>query len=387
MILTEKTIYKPKDKEFNELGNLCFLSKNLYNSTLYAIRQHYFKNKSYLSYCEVNKQFTKENNIDYRMLPAKVSKQTQMLVDKAFKSFFTLRKKETNKAKIPKYLAKDGRQIVIYEKGAINHKNNIIKLSKTNIEIKTKIPYEEIKQIRIVPKNKFRIDIDVMYEAECKVNTNKTKYASVDLGVNNLIALFIDEDNPYLLNGKPLKSINQYYNKEISSLKSKLKKGVYTSNKITKLYNRRNNKVQDFMHKASRKLMNQLVLSKVTHLVVGYNKEIKQDISLGKKNNQNFVSIPFLILIHMIKYKAELLGIDVALQEESYTSKASALDLDRIPTFTEKINNFSGSRIKRGLYRTKNGLIINSDINGAINILRKHKPEYKPNFRWSIRKL
>ena len=298
-----------------------------------------------------------------------------------------MKKKENIKAKIPKYLAKDGRQTVVYEKGAINHRNNTLKLSKTNIEIKTKIPYEKIKQIRIVPKTKFRIDVEVLYKVECKVNTNKTKYASIDLGVNNLLALFIDEDNPYLLNGKPLKSINQYYNKEISSLKSKLKEGVHTSNKIIKLYNRRSNRVQDFMHKSSRKLLNQLVLSKVTHFVIGYNKEIKQDISLGKKNNQNFVSIPFLTLINMIKYKAELLGIEVILQEESYTSKASALDLDKIPTFPEKANNFSGTRIKRGLYKTRNNLLLNADINGAINILRKYKPEYKPNFRWSIKKL
>lgn len=387
MILTEKTVYKHKDKEFKELDNLCFLSKNLYNATLYTIRQHYFQNKSYLSYYDVVKKFVRENNIDYRMLPAKVSNKTQLLVDKAFKSFFALKKKKNTKAKIPKYLAKDGRQTVVYEKGAINHRNNIIKLSKTSIEIKTKISYEEIKQIRVVPKTKFRIDIEVLYEVECKINTNKTKYASIDLGVNNLIALFIDEDNPCLLNGRPLKSINQYYNKEISSLKSKLKKGVYTSNKILKLHNRRNNKIQDFLHKASRKLMNQLVLSKVTHLVIGYNKEIKQDISLGKKNNQNFVSIPFLTLINMIKYKAELLGIEVILQEESYTSKASALDLDKIPTFPEKSNNFSGTRIKRGLYNTRNNLLLNADINGAINILRKYKPEYKPNFRWSIKKL
>lgn len=387
MILTEKTSYKYKDNEFNELDNLCFLSKNLYNATLYTIRQHYFQNKSYLNYNEVNKQFTKENNIDYRMLPAKVSQQTQMLVDKAFKSFFSLKKKGNDTVKIPKYLDKNGRQTVIYEKGAINHRHNILKLSKTNIEVRTKIPYEKIKQIRIVPKTKFRIDIEVLYEVDCKVNTNNTKYASIDLGVNNLIALFIDEDNPYLLNGKPLKSINQYYNKEISSLKSKLKKGVYTSNKIIKLHNRRNNKIQDFMHKASRKLMNQLVLSKITHLIVGYNKEIKQDISLGKKNNQNFVSIPFLTLINMIKYKAELLGIEVILQEESYTSKASALDLDEIPNFPEKSNNFSGTRVKRGLYKAKNGLMLNADINGAINILRKYKPEYVPNFRWSIKKL
>lgn len=262
MILAEKKTYKIKDKEFKELDNLCFLSKNLYNSTLYAVRQHYFQTKSYLNYNEANKKFKEENNIDYRMLPAKVSQQTQMLVDKAFKSFFALKKKENIKAKIPKYLAKDGRQTVVYEKGAINHRNNTLKLSKTNIEIKTKIPYEKIKQIRIVPKTKFRIDVEVLYKVECKVNTNKTKYASIDLGVNNLLALFIDEDNPYLLNGKPLKSINQYYNKEISSLKSKLKEGVHTSNKIIKLYNRRNNRVQDFMHKSSRKLMNQLLFIK-----------------------------------------------------------------------------------------------------------------------------
>ena len=321
------------------------------------------------------------------MLPAKVSKQIQMCVDNNFKSFFALAKKNI-KCKLPKYLAKNGRHVVIYEKGAINHKNNIIKLSKTNIIVHTKISYDKIKQIRIVPKNKFRIDIEVLYEVECKFINKECKYAAIDLGVNNLVALFIDKENPYLLNGRPLKSINQYYNKELARLKSLLPQKVYSSNKIIKLLNRRYNKMQDYLHKASRKIVNQLVLSKVTHLVVGYNKKIKQDTSMGKIKNQNFCYIPFLSFVNMIKYKCELEGIKVILQEESYTSQASSLDLDCMPVYPEYPKyKFSGQRIKRGIYKTKEKLILNADINGAINILRKYKTDYIPVFNWTIKKL
>lgn len=387
MILTEKTIYKPSDKEFLELDKLCFLSKNLFNSTLYYLRQNYFQNKTYLGYNQVNKMFIQSNQTDYRMLPAKVSKQIQMLVDNSFKSFFALIKKNI-KCKLPKYLTKNGRQVVIYEKGAINHKNNIIKLSKTDIIVHTKISYDKIKQIRIVPKNKFRIDIEVLYEVECKLINKTCKYAAIDLGVNNLAALFIDKENPYLLNGRPLKSINQYYNKELARLKSLLPQKVYSSNKIIKLLNRRYNKIQDYLHKASRKIVNQLVLSKVTHLVIGYNKEIKQDTNMGKIKNQNFCYIPFLSFVNMIKYKCKLEGIEVVLQEESYTSQASSLDLDCMPVYPEYPKyKFSGQRIKRGIYKTKEKLILNADINGAINILRKYKTDYIPVFNWTIKKL
>ena len=156
-----------------------FLSKNLFNSTLYYLRQNYFQNKTYLGYNQVNKVLTQSNQIDYRMLPAKVSKQIQMLVDNSFKSFFALIKKNI-KCKLPKYLTKNGRQTVIYEKGAINHKNNILKLSKTNIIVHTKISYDKIKQIRIVPKNKFRINIEVLYEVECKLINRGMQYTYIN---------------------------------------------------------------------------------------------------------------------------------------------------------------------------------------------------------------
>ena len=344
MILAEKHIYKPTHKYYTELDNLCFLSKNLYNATLYDIRQHYFNTGEYKNYNQVNFEFTHNNQPDYRALPAKVAKHTQKLVDKNFKSFFALLKKK-NQGKydkpisIPKYLDKiNGREVVQYEKGAVNTKglaNDEIKLSGTNIVVKTKISQKTIQAVRIVPCNGY-IKIEVLYKIqECNLKTKDNNIASIDLGLNNLMTVTFMNNKPLIINGKPLKSINQYYNKKKANYTSLVEKcnGKKTSIRLKRLSLKRTNKVDDYLHKSVSYLMNQLVSNNISTLVVGYNKNWKQDIGIGKVNNQNFTNISHLKLVKMLEYKCHLYGINFILQEESYTSKSSFLDKDILPVY------------------------------------------------------
>ena len=385
MILAEKHIYKPTHKYYAELDNLCFLSKNLYNATLYDIRQHYFNTGEYKNYNKVNFEFTHNNQPDYRALPAKVAKHTQKLVDKNFKSFFALLKKK-NQGKydkpisIPKYLDKiNGREVVQYEKGAINTKglaDNKIKLSGTNIIIRTKIARQAIQATRIVPCNGY-IKIEILYKIqECKLKPKDDNIASIDLGLNNLMTATFTNNKPLIINGRPLKSINQYYNKKKAKYTSLVKKcnNKKASKRLKRLSLKRTNKIDDYLHKSVFYLMNQLVFNNISTLVVGYNKNWKQDIGIGKVNNQNFTNVSHLKLVQILKYKCQLYGINFVLQEESYTSKSSFIDKDILPIYKpndDKKYLFLGKRIKRGLYQSKEGKFLNADVNGAYNIMRK----------------
>jgi putative transposase len=304
------------------------------------------------------------------------------MVDNNFKTFFALLKLKqkgsySEKVSIPNYLDKDGRYVIKYEKQALGSKEfkkaNQIKLSKTNIVLNTKVTnWDSIKEVRIVPKGNHYV-IEVVYEKEVKETIISNNIASIDLGLNNLCTVtFNNGEKPLVINGKPLKSINQYYNKERSRLQSELelKQHVKTSKRITNLNNKRNNKVTDYLHNASRLLVNQLAIKRVSTLIIGNNKGWKQDINIGKRNNQNFVSVPHSKLIELIKYKCELEGITVIIQEESYTSKCSFLDNEPI----QKHDEYKGSRIKRGLFKSSDGTLINADVNGSYNIMKKAIP-------------
>lgn len=382
MILVEKHDIHKKSKHYNALDYFCFKAKNLYNSTLYAVRQYYFENKKYLSYANINKQFIKEHNPDYYALPTKVSQEVQRLVDKNFKSFFNhLKKKKGNeKIRIPKYLHKEkGRQVVEFTKQAIsfNNKNvpkGYLKLSGIDMLIKTKVPNVEF--ARIVPKGN-KITIEIGYEVKEKPLKENENYASIDLGINNLATITFTNRKALIINGKPIKAINQYYNKKLAELRSKQvlhNKNKRTTNRICSLTNKRNNKISDYLHKSTHYIVNQLVSNNISTLVIGYNKEWKQGINIGKKNNQKFMQIPFLMFIKQLIYKCKIEGIAVELQEESYTSKASFLDKDEMPirnSDNTDPNEFSGRRVKRGLYKTAEGKLLNADVNGSYNILRK----------------
>ena len=375
MVLVEKHIIKPKHKYYDEIDHLCWLSKNLYNATLYHIRQYYFASKQFLNYQAVNKIFVDSNNPDYRALPAKVAKHTQMLVDRNFNSFFGLLKlkaqgKYNKPIKIPNYLKKTGRQVVHYEKGAISFKaQGFIQLSKTNIKIKTKLTKENVQFVRLVPRNNY-IAVEIGYnvnEPELKSNNN---VLAIDIGVNNIATCVTTNGDKYLVNGRQLKYINHNYNKAVADAKSKLKitHNQNSSKYISQIINKRNNRINDYLHKITTYIVNQAVSQNIGTIVVGYNKEWKQDTNLGKVNNQNFVNIPFYRLINLLEYKCRLKGIKFQTITEGYTSKCSFVDGEEI----KKHQSYSGKRINRELFKTKNGLIINADINGAYNILKKY---------------
>lgn len=374
MYLTEKHIIKRTHPFYNECDRLCFQSKDIYNQGLYNVRQHYFNTKTYLNYYG-NYHITKTQEC-YDYLPKKVFSQTLKRVDIAFRSFFTLLKNKTVKNKIPKYLDKiDGRYVTIFIKQAIGlrefKKTGKLHLSQTGIYIATKLTdFNSLKEVRIVPRIHHYV-IEVVYQVKEKTHCDNGKYAAIDLGLNNLATItFNDGSKPLIVNGRPLKSINQYYNKKKAHYQRKLKGNKRTSKHICTLTNKRNNKVTDYLHKASRLLVNQLVSQGITTLVIGKNKNMKQDINIGKVNNQNFVQLPIMRFADLMKYKCELEGIKVLFNEESYTSKCSFLDGEAIC----KHDKYVGKRIRRGLFVSRNCIKINADVNAAYNIMIKAIP-------------
>lgn len=402
MQLTERHIINNSHSLYKECDELCFKSKNLYNYALYLIKQEINKtieekekglreNIHYLNYYDINKIMIQTQQPDYVALPRKVANQTLMALDRNWKSFFkSIRDYKKNSSKYcnapkpPKYLHKIcGRFLTTYEKGAISKtylKNNIISLSGTNIKIKTK--QTNINQVRIVPLlDQYVIEVIYTKEDVIKLSDNQ-KYLSIDLGINNLatITTNIKKIKPLIINGKPLKSINQYYNKHNSELKSILEKRnkKKQSKQLNKLTIKRNNKINDYLHKASRHIVSLAKEKEINTIIIGKNENWKQNSNIGKKNNQNFVNIPHSRFISMIRYKSEKEGINIILQEESYTSKASFFNLDEIPTYKKSLEDkysFSGYRVKRGLYKLKDDKrTINADVNGSYNILRKAIP-------------
>ena len=374
MYLTEKHIIKRTHPFYNECDRLCFQSKNIYNQGLYNVRQHYFNTKTYLNYYG-NYDLTKTQEC-YDYLPKKVFTQTLRHVDMVFKSFFALLKNKTVKNKIPKYLDKvNGRYITIFPKQAIGlrefKKTSKLRLSQTDIYIATKLTdFNSLKEVRIVPRTHHYV-IEVVYEVKEKTHCDNGKCAAIDLGLNNLATVAFNEGSkPLIVNGRPLKSINQYYNKKKAQYQSRLKGNKRTSKRIYKLTDKRNNKVTDYLHKASRLLVNQLVSKNIGTLVIGKNSNMKQDINIGRVNNQNFVQLPIMRFADLMKYKCELEGIKVVYHEESYTSKCSFLDSEPIC----KHDKYMGKRVKRGLFVSMNGIKINADVNGAYNIMIKANP-------------
>lgn len=387
MQLVEQHIIGKSHKDYKILDEALFKSKNLYNATLYYVRQSFINEGKYTPYATLQNKFQTENQFDYRELPSKVSQQTMKLVDQNFRAFFKAIKayasdksKFTGRPKLPRYLdKKKGRCVLTYTSQAISKKHfeehSEILFSGLDVRVKTDIKFEDINQVRIVPRNN-RIIVEVVYTAKDVLEKEDNgNYAAIDLGLDNLATVTSNVKNfkPFIINGKPLKSVNHYYNKKKAELQAELARcngNKKTSNEIKRLTNVRNNKIKDYLHKASRMIVNQLVSFEINTLVIGKNKGWKQDINIGRVNNQNFVQIPFDMLIDMLKYKCKLEGISVKIIDESYTSKCSFLDNESI----EKHNEYAGKRVHRGLFKTKGGILINADVNASYNILRKCKP-------------
>ena len=378
-------------KEFRNLKYLCHIAKNLKNQAIYNVRQHYFKNKKYLSYNENYKML--KNSENYKKLNSNMAQQILKEVDESFKSFFALLKLAKNgqyngKIKLPNYLDKDGFTTLVI--GFVRLKDDMLivpysnSFKKTHQEVKIKLPSvlkdKKIKEIRIIPKQHSRyFEIQYIYEVEeVQRELNKENVLGIDLGIDNLCTCVTNAGASFIIDGRKLKSINQYYNKINAKLQSikdkqKIERTTLRQKRITR---KRNNRINDYLSKAARTIVNYCLNNDIGKLVLGYNEDFQRNSNIGSINNQNFVNIPYGKLRDKLIYLCKLYGIEFKLQEESYTSKASFFDGDEIPIYDkENLQEyiFSGKRIKRGLYQTSTGKLINADCNGALNILRKSK--------------
>lgn len=323
-----------------------------------------------------------EDNPDFRAMSGSSSQQVLMRLDNNLKSYFSSikawkrdNKKFTGCPKFPKYKDKvKGRNVFTYSYAQIRHKGEYIYFPKKEglSPLKTRCKEGSVKQVRIIPRQGCYV-IELIYESSCKEQkVDNNRVMSIDLGINNLASIVTNISNKaVLIDGKRLKSINQYYNKKRSCLQSKLEKvnGKKNSRRLMSLARKRNNKVKDYLHKASKEIIDICIEDNITTLIVGHNDGWKQEVNIGKRNNQNFVYIPFDNFISMLKYKSERQGLRFIIVNESHTSKCSSYDLEEICHH----DNYVGKRVKRGLFKTKEGILLNADINGSYNIMRKVK--------------
>ena len=392
MHLTVKQQVKHLSKEdYKTIKELCHIAKNLANEAIYNVRQYYFAEGEFLKY-EKNYTLLK-NSPNYKLLNSNMAQQILKEVDGSFKSFFGLIKlaKQDRYAfkdcKLPHYLPKDGYTTLVI--GFVRLKGNKLILpfsnsfKKTHKAVEITIPPilldKKVKEIRIIPKAKARFfEIQYIYEAECvQRNLNTNNALALDLGINNLVTAVSSNGRSFIIDGRKLKSINQWFNKEnarLQSIKDKQHYGKKSTNRQKAIARDRNNKVNDYMNKAARKVINYCIANDIGALVVGYNETFQRNSHIGKRNNQNFVNIPYGQLRSKLEYLCRLNGIIFVKQEESYTSKSSFWDQDDIPVYNAdnpREYQFSGKRVHRGQYKTASGKTINADVNGALNIMRK----------------
>ena len=392
MYFTIKQQVKQLSKEdYKNLRELSHIAKNLTNEAIYNVRQSYFNEGKYLNY-EKNYALLK-NSENYKSLNSNMAQQILKEVDSMFQSFFGLIKLAEKgrysfkDIKLPYYLPKDSFTTLVIGFVRFNGNQLTIPYSQSykkghkgiTINLPPKLAGKKVKEIRIIPKSKARFfEIQYCYEAEeIQSNLDENHALAIDLGIDNLAACVTSKGKSFIIDGKRLKSINQWFNKEnarLQCIKDKQKFGKKSTNKQQTIRRNRNNKVNDYMNKSARMIINYCLNNDIGTLVCGYNKTFQRNSDIGKKNNQNFVNIPFGKLREKFRYLCKLYGIKYIEQEESYTSKASFFDEDIIPVYnqdTPQTYTFSGKRIKRGLYQCGNGKTLNADINGALNILKK----------------
>ena len=362
-----------------QLSKLCHLAKNLYNLANWYVRQDFFKLNNFLNYYDLD--YILKDKRAYRKLPSQTSQQILKLVNRNWRSYFRALEafransiKFKNKPRIPRYKKKNGESIVIFTNQQCRIKEGYLHFpEKVNLkQTKTRIK-EKLKEVRIIPLG-IKYKIEIVYEKEEQdLGLNKNNVLSIDLGLNNLITAVNNIGlDPIIIKGKVIKSINQYYNKQLAHYRSveNKKSNFQDTKRIQRLHLKRHNKINAIFHRISRFLIDYCVENNLGTIIIGYNHGWKQNINIGKKNNQKFVQIPFLRLINQVKYKSELIGITVITINESHTSKCSFLDNEEIRHHKKYI----GKRISRGLFRTSNGTLINADVNASYNIMKKVFP-------------
>ena len=388
MILTQKNRLKLSSTKLEIVKQLSYYSARLYNVGLYSVRQYYFNNNAYLNYAK-NYHECKDNE-NYKLLLSDTSQQILRIVDRNFKSFFGLLKlksqgKYTEKVRMPHYKKQNElMNIIIQGRSARIRKGYvIIGLSKAFREkhnppfreLKFKLPknitVDKLQEVRILPLfNGIEFDIEFVYKKEFEpISVDKNNYLSIDMGLDNFATCFDSNDgSSFIVDGRYIKSINRHYNKQKAYYQSIIdRQNIKVSKKMLNLSRKRYNKINNYFNLAVKYITDYAKSKNIGSIVIGDLSGIKQNINIGKKNNQNFVNIPYGFFKRKLQSKCEQLGIEYHLQEESYTSKCSYLDNEPI----EKHEVYMGSRIKRGLFRTSKGYLINADVNGAANILSK----------------
>ena len=385
----ETHFIKKTDPFYDWASNEFLLSRNLYNRTLYIYRQAFtgkhenipeyadiIKNERFVGKFEVRKRMGELNDSDYRaMHKSHSANQVIAQVDTIWKAWFKALNaykknpsKFTGRPKMPKYKKEGVPNILIYDKDdARLQKDGSINISKTvKIPVFTKVT--KIQEVRLIPSNN-HIKVEIVYHKEVDdKGLDKDNALGIDLGLNNLMAVTSNEGSiSSLVNGRPLKAINHYYNKKKAHYTSILNKhGKKFSKRLKRLEAKRMMKIKDYLHKASRRVVDMMIDNNIGTCVFGHNKGWKQEINLGKVTNQNFVQIPFNNLIQMVQYKIEDIGGEFIVKNEAYSSKCSFLDDEKIG----KKKNYAGKRTKRGLFVTGNKKAINADINGSLNIIK-----------------
>jgi putative transposase len=385
MQLVERHVIKRADPRFKAIDCAAFASKNLYNAANYVVRQSFIHDGVYLTYHEMDRRM--QGHEAYQALPAKVAQWVLRLLDKNWQSFFAARSawqadpsQVLGRPKLPGYKDKqEGRNLLVYTTQALSVpalRQGVILPSMLGITVETK--QTNVQQVRIVPRPGFYV-MEVIYEhAPVLAAVDSTLRAGVDIGVDHLATLASDKPGflPRFVTGRPVKSINQFYNKRRAELQSRLGQ-VGTSHRLERLTTRRTRRIDHELPTASRRIIDLLVAEGIGTLVIGKNPLWKQEANLGRRTNQTFVSIPHARFIEMLSYKAALVSIQVIVTEESYTSQASFLDADPLPIYgaVSEPPVFSGKRVKRGLYRAADGTPVHADVNGAYHIMRKGAPE------------
>ena len=379
--LVEKHIVKMSSEYFKIIDDYSFKVKNLYNYANFIIRQEFINNKRWIRYSELEKIC--KNSEPYKNLMAQTSQQTLKLLDKNWTSFFASIKdwaknkdKYPGKPSLPRYKPKsNGRYNIIFTNQNCKIKEGTLIFPKVmeGLKLKTKVS-KGLQQVRIKP-NGNSYTIEVVYKIDdVQLNLDNKRYISLDIGIDNFTTITNNfGDTPIILNGKSLKSINKYYNKLIAhynSINNGWNKSKKRTKRMKKIDSKRNNKIDDVIHKYSRLVVDYAICNDVSVIVIGNNKDWKRDSKMSKLVNQSFVGIPHQKFINKVIYKAEMVGIKVILTEESYTSGTSFLD-NELPI---KSNYNKSRRIKRGLFKSNKGILINADVNGSFQIMKKVFP-------------
>ena len=414
MILTSQTIIKPSNIFYNMFDEFCFKAKNLYNVALYHLRQAYFEKRFSPNYNSMDKMLKQEKSNDYTEMPMASSAQWTLMnvfqdwksYKESVKSYQKTPEKFLGKPKMPRYLHKTkGRAVVYLTNQNVKLRDGILYFPNSFNGFSIPLDFDiegninNIKQVRIIPKN-LHFSVEIVYEtADKPIKENNSCYLGIDLGIDNFATIVSnDGSQPMLINGKGLKTLNKHWNKRISHLRevetamngyeitTKTKTGETNKTKVsnqtkqqTILTNKRNNQVKDFCHKASKKIVELAIKRGCNTIIVGKNDGWKQESKMSKIVNQSFVQIPHAMFINMLEYKCQIHGLNFVSINESHTSKTSWLD-DEEPKHHEK---YLGKRVKRGLFKSALGTLINADVNGALQIIKKVFPKAKADGVWA----